>query len=54
MTGALAGAAGQPYPTSKSQLRTVAQFHPGQTSDRLVIDPSAPPDGAGLFIFDYS
>lgn len=42
----------QPYPTSKGQLRSVAQFHPGQKSTVLVIHPSALPDGAGLFIFD--
>ena len=42
----------QPYPTSKAELRSVAQFHPGHKSAVLVIDPSALPDGAGLFIFD--
>ncbi len=42
----------QPYPASKGQSRSVAQFHPGQNSAVLVIRPSALPDGAGLFIFD--
>jgi len=44
----------QPHPASKSQLRSVAQFHPGGKSAVLVIHPSALPQGAGVFIFDRS
>jgi hypothetical protein len=40
------------YPASKSQLRAIYQFHPGNGSTVLVIDPPAIPRGTGLFILD--
>jgi hypothetical protein len=42
----------QPYPTNKSQLSSVGEFHPGDKSAVLVIHPSAIPQGAGVSIFD--
>jgi hypothetical protein len=40
------------YPVSQSQQQAIYQFQPGDGSVALVIDPSAIPDGAGLFVLD--
>lgn len=40
------------YPVSQSQQQAIYQFQPGDASVALVIDPSAIPDGAGLFFLD--
>jgi hypothetical protein len=42
----------EPYPASKAKLHAIYQFHQGDGSAALVINPSAIPGGAGLFIFD--
>jgi hypothetical protein len=42
----------QPYPASSAQLVAIYQLHQGNGSAAFVIDPSAIPSGAGLFILD--
>jgi hypothetical protein len=42
----------QQYPASESQLHAIYQFHQGDGDVAITIDPSAIPEGAGLFIMD--